>query len=411
MTASGVAVVGTGISGLTLALRLQQLGVDVTLYTERSAEDHRKGTLPNAVTRFEHTLARERALGVDHFSFEGYQVTCMHLSARTDPPVAFRGDSMHPIQAVDFRVLLPRFLEDFEARGGHVVVTGRAASVGDVSAWSERHEVVVVAVGRRSLAELFPRDPARSPYDRPQRLVCVGLYTGIALPEPLGVSYNISPGCGEIIQLPIWTRAGVVSSLLCEAVPGGPLEPLTRLSSEDPRGFTRTVEGLLADHAPRIAERIDTLALLGPDDLLQGALTPVVRQPWAVLPTGRIALAIGDAWITNDPITGQGANLGSHCAWVTADAIVAGGPYDETFARRLGAEMWKFAGPVTEWTNASLQPPPEHVLAFLAAATHNQKLADLFFTLFNDPVRLWAILSDPDRTQLLVDAHACADTP
>jgi hypothetical protein len=224
---------------------------------------------------------------------------------------------------------------------------------------------------------------------------------------------RITPPAAEYASSAVATgRPGTPASpRSCEAVPGGPLELLTHLPCDDLQGFTRTVESLLAEHAPRVAERIDTLALLGPDDLLQGALTPVVRQPWAVLPTGRIALAIGDAWITNDPITGQGANLGSHCAWVTADAIVAGGPYDESFAQRLGAKMWKFAGPVTEWTNASLQPPPDHVLAFLAAAAHDQKLADLFFNLFNDPVRLWAILSDPDRTQMLVDAHAPADTP
>jgi hypothetical protein len=32
----------------------------------------------------------------------------------------------------------------------------------------------------------------------------------------------------------------------------------------------------------------------------------VVRDPVAKLSTGGIAIAIGDVWITKDPITGQG---------------------------------------------------------------------------------------------------------
>ncbi|GAA3624168.1 hypothetical protein GCM10022419_132260 [Nonomuraea rosea] len=40
---AGIGVVGAGISGLTLALRLQQLGVDVTLYSEGDAGSLRSG--------------------------------------------------------------------------------------------------------------------------------------------------------------------------------------------------------------------------------------------------------------------------------------------------------------------------------------------------------------------------------
>ncbi|WP_214105139.1 hypothetical protein [Acrocarpospora catenulata] len=130
-----------------------------------------------------------------------------------------------------------------------------------------------------------------------------------------------------------------------------------------------------------------SFGVLGPDDLLQGAITPVVREPVAKLPSGKVALAVGDAWITNDPITGQGANLGSHCAWVAAEAITTGGPYDERFAQAVADSMWEVAGPVTDWTNAFLQPPAEHVQRFLAGAAADPELAALFADLFGDPVR------------------------
>lgn len=402
MTAKGIGIVGAGISGLTLALRLQQLGVDVTLYAESSADEMRRGRLPNTVARMKSTRARERALGSEHFAAAGSLVDAAKISIKGEPPLEFRGILDSPFHAVDFRLLIPAFLDDFTARGGRLVVTEAGPGAAEVDGWSADHEMIVVAAGRRSVTELFPRDDRRSPYRRPQRSLLAGLYTGIT---PADFSYNVSPGCGEIFQMPMWTRDGLAAGMLVEAVPGGPLESITRLSYlDDPQSFTRTLARLLAEHAPRIAERIESGSFgpLGPDDLLQGAITPVVRTPVAELSTGKVALAVGDAWITNDPITGQGANLGSHCAWVAAEAIAGGGPYGKEFAGRVAAEMWQVAGPVTEWSNSFLQPPTEHVFRLFAAATTDPGVADLFVNLFNDPVTAWAVFSDPARVDALL---------
>ncbi|MFC4591484.1 styrene monooxygenase/indole monooxygenase family protein [Sphaerisporangium corydalis] len=405
MTSSGIGVVGTGISGLTLALRLRQLGVDVTLYTEKTADQMRGGRLPNTVARMWRTRERERTMGCEHFAVEGSFATTAKISLKGAPPLEFRGVLDEPFHAVDFRLLLPALLDDYTSRGGRLVVTEPSPGAAEVEKWSAAHELIVVAAGRRSVAELFPRDETRSPHVAPQRSLLAGLYTGVTL---AGFSYNVSPGCGEIFQMPMWTREGLAAGMMVEAVPGGPLEPVTRLSyRDDPRGFVRTLLDTLTEHAPRIAERVDpgSFAPLGPDDLLQGAVTPVVRTPVAKLSTGRIALAVGDAWITNDPVTGQGANLGSHCAWVAAEAIAQGGPYDETFAMSVAEEMWKMAGPVTEWANAFLQPPPEHVLRLLIGAATDQYLADHFVNMFADPIYAWSILSDPEKTESLLTSR------
>src|ERR1044072_6375494 len=65
---TSIGIVGTGISGLQLALTLQQAGVDTTLYAEHTPDEMRQSRLPNPVSRFGPTLARERALGVDHWA-------------------------------------------------------------------------------------------------------------------------------------------------------------------------------------------------------------------------------------------------------------------------------------------------------------------------------------------------------
>ncbi|MEQ4724815.1 styrene monooxygenase/indole monooxygenase family protein [Nonomuraea sp. B19D2] len=396
---AGIGIVGAGISGLTLALRLQQLGIDATLYSEADADAMRSGRLPNTVGRMGHTQARERELGSEHYRDPGCLMTSAKLSIKGDPPLEFLGRVPEPIHAVDFRLLLPAYLDDFTGRGGELVVTGAAPDAAQVDRWSREHELMVVAAGRRSVAELFPPDPTRSPYDRPQRILTAGLYGGLDL-GPM-FSYNVSPGCGEILRLPMMTRHGVASGVLVEAVPGGPLEPISRLPAAEVAG---ELARLLPEHAPRLAERTDTgFELLGKEDLLQGAVTPVVREAVAELPSGRIALAVGDAWITNDPLTGQGANLGSACAWIAADAIAAGGPYDAAFGHTTAERMWEAAAPVTHWTNAFLRPPAEHVMTLLLAAATRQDVADLVLGLFANPAYAWAVISSPEEVARIVD--------
>ena len=60
-----IGITGAGYSGLTLALRLQQLGIDTTVYVEATPDAMRSGRLPNTVGRFGTTVARERSLGID----------------------------------------------------------------------------------------------------------------------------------------------------------------------------------------------------------------------------------------------------------------------------------------------------------------------------------------------------------
>ncbi|MGH9277523.1 MAG: styrene monooxygenase/indole monooxygenase family protein [Acidimicrobiales bacterium] len=391
-----ISIAGAGISGLTLALRLQQHGVETTLFTDRSPDQLRASRLVNLVARFEPTLARERELGVNHWEFPDFGMTCAHVCV-VGTPIAFRGDLAQPARFVDFRIYLARLLEDYADRGGHVVVAGEP--VMELIRRATAYDLAVVAGGRES-GGLFPRDATRSPYDTPQRVLCAGTFRGIAFPEPLGLSFNISPGAGEVFQSPMFSFDGPVSGVLFEGVPGGPFEPLVRMRYEDdPAAFEAAVLGLVRAHAPAIFERVDPaeFGLTRPVDLLQGAITPTVRRAWARLDGGTHAIAIGDAWVVNDPLTGQGANLGSHTAWVLADAIVGEPVYDELFCRQVEAHMWEMAGAVTEWSNAFLRPPAPHVVELLSAATADQGVADAFIGGFADPDAMWRRVATPER--------------
>ena len=393
-----IGIVGAGISGLHLALRLHQRGVHTTVYAPKTADEQRAGRPANFVARFGRTRDREHALGVADGNLPDWEIDALRMTVGGPQPLSFGAMLRKPASAVDFRIYLPRLMDEYERRGGQVVIG--PVETADIRRLAAAHDLVVVASGGRSLAELFPRDADRSVHTAPQRRLCAGLYDGIATESVPGVSYHISPGAGEIFCYPFYSFAGRVHLLGVEAVPGGPLEHLTHLShTDDPAAFRRAILDAVAAHAPGLLDRFDHgFGPTRPIDVLQGSVPPVVRQGWAALDDDTYAIAVGDAWVVNDPLTGQGANLGSTCAFLLADAILAGAPFDERFCRTASETMWPAARAVTEWTTAFLQPPTEHLLGLLGTAAEDVRVAHEFLNNFNDPVAMWESIATPAHT-------------
>lgn len=304
------------------------------------------------------------------------------------------------------RIYQSTLLEDFAARGGKVIVGALQAS--DVTRVSEQHNLMVVASGRGSLTEMFPRDPARSPYTHPQRLLTGAFYRGLDFPDPLGVIYTISPGNGEIFQAPFITFEGRVSSILFEGIPGQAFEVLMHMRYEtDPKKFEATILDLLRKHAPPIYERVNLkeFGVTRPLDVLQGAITPTVRCGYTPLGNGKFAMALGDMHILNDPIIAQGANAASKCAWVLGEALLQDRLLDETFCRESEQQLWEAGRAATERTNMTLQPPPPYVIEIFAAAAQNKALADELTENFGAPERNWEIFSDPEGAAAFLTRH------
>jgi glycine/D-amino acid oxidase-like deaminating enzyme len=389
----GIGIVGTGISGLQLALYLQHKGVDTTVYSPRSVEEHRTGRLPNCVMRWAPTVDRERELGV--YRREANVVGAVHVRVAAAHPLAFCGHLAGPANTTDFRLYLPDLLEDYQSRGGRLVVG--AVGSADLDTLGRGHDLVVVANGRDGFGGVFPRDPARSPHQTPPRHITAGLYHGVGWPNPAGVEFTIVPGLGEIFQVSFHSFDGPISAVTVEGIPGSPLAKLAELDyDQDPPAFEGALLDILQTYAPTLAERVDhsTFGLARPVDLLQGRLTPVVRQAWSPLDGGTYAMAIGDAWILTDPIAAQGANLGSRCAFILGEAISAGGPYGERFCRETEGLLWQAAEAPTILSNALLEPPAEPVIDLLVQASQDQSLANQFGQGFGEPDRLLAMLTE-----------------
>lgn len=400
-----IGILGDGISGLHLALRLQQLGIPAALYGAAPPEAVRRGRAMNFVARSGRTQARERDLGVDFWHAPDTRAVARTVRVHASRPLAFRADPQPPYSMVDFRIYLPALLEEYLRRGGRHTV--RELTVRTAVEAARDHDLVVVC-GGRAAGGLFARDDARSPFRAPRRLLCGGLYRGIGEAVPHGIELHILPGTGEILRMPFHSADGRVDVLGLGAIPGGPLEAVCRADhAADPAAFHRGLLAALRRHVPELRERVDTrsFALTRPADLLRGGVTPVVRRAWRALPEGGFAFALGDTLSVNDPITAQGANLGSHCALVLADAIAAAGPpYDEAFCRAVAARLLPQVESVAGWTNSFLHPPAPHLLRLFAAADADPAVAAAFAANFDDPVAMWQSIASPGRTDSFLAA-------
>jgi hypothetical protein len=145
-----------------------------------------------------------------------------------------------------------------------------------------------------------------------------------------------------------------------------------------------------------------------PLDLCYAAITPTVRRGFLTLPSGRHVVALGDAHVVIDPITGQGANNASHAAGVLCEAIRTATVFDRAFCERVERDICSYVVPVSDASNARLQPPTAHFRQLLAAASRNQGVADAYADGYNRPDRFWAIASSAERTATLL---ASLDVP
>lgn len=379
---------------------LQREGFDVTVYAAATPDEQRSARLPNNVARFGPTQRREAELGVAFWPAQDYAMHCAHVRVRDGDrdPVAFRGDLFEPATFVDFRLYLPRLLEEVERRGATVKIGAVDATALDAIA--ARHDLVVVSTGRAGLSNVFERIVERSPYHEPQRRILAGYFNGVAQPDPIGLHFEVVAGCGEIFQTPVLTFSGPVTGLTFEAIPNGPWDSVVRAdyTNGDPGRVIEPILALVRDYSPEIAARIDAahFELVRPLDLLQGAIVPCVRRAWARLQSGAVVVAVGDALVVNDPLTGQGANLASCCAFELGRLILEAEHFDETFANRWEARAAVLTANTTEWTNSFLAGPEPHVQRLMERAQQHQPIADAFANNFADPTYMWDCIATPE---------------
>ncbi|MFE9883788.1 styrene monooxygenase/indole monooxygenase family protein [Streptomyces scopuliridis] len=408
-----ILIVGAGQSGLQLALGLQSQGYEITLMSNRTADEIRSGRVMSTQCMFHTALQHERDLKLGFWESQAPRIEGVGMSVAapdSSRAVDWVGKLDGYAQSVDQRVKMAGWMETFAQRGGQLVIHG--AAVSDLDFFSRTYDLVLVSAGKGELVSMFGRDASRSPYDAPQRALAVAYVHGLGPrpehPEFDAVRCNLVPGVGELFVMPTFTTSGRADILFWEGIPGGPLDAFQGI--KDPAEHLALTLELMERFTPWEYARATKVELTDANGTLSGRYAPTVRNPIGRLPGGGLVLGVADVVVANDPITGQGSNSASKCAASYLDSIVSHGdqPFDEAWMRSAFDRYWDTARHVTKWTNAMLAAPPEHVLQLIGAAGQLPRVADRFVNGFDDPSDLENFFYDPEKTHAFLAEAAGA---
>ncbi|MFE3186110.1 styrene monooxygenase/indole monooxygenase family protein [Streptomyces violascens] len=398
-----ILIVGAGQSGLQLALGLQAQGYEVTLMSNRTADEIRSGRVMSTQCMFHTALQHERDLALNFWESQAPRIEGVGVSVAapdSSRAIDWVGKLDGYAQSVDQRVKMAGWMETFAQRGGQLVIHG--AAVSDLDFFARTYDLVLVSAGKGELVSMFGRDAARSPYAEPQRALAVSYVHGLGPrpehPEFDAVRCNLVPGVGELFVMPTLTTSGRADILFWEGVPGGPLDVFNGV--KDPSEHLALTLELMEKFLPWEYARATRVDLTDAGATLAGRYAPTVRNPIGRLPGGGLVLGVADVVVANDPITGQGSNSASKCAASYLASIVEHGEaeFDEAWMQATFDRYWDTAQHVTKWTNAMLGVPPEHVLNLIGAAGQLQPAADRFANGFNDPADFENFFYEPEKT-------------
>ncbi|MDQ0716182.1 hypothetical protein QFZ55_005634 [Streptomyces luteogriseus] len=283
-----ILVVGAGQSGLQIALGLQSQGYEVTLMSNRTADEIRTGRVMSTQCMFHTALQHERDLQLNFWEsqapkIEGLGVSVAAPGSWAEGPSARAIDWLGRLdgyaQSVDQRVKMAGWMETFAQRGGQLVIHG--AAVGDLDYFSRTYDLVLVAAGKGELVQMFGRDAERSPYSEPQRALAVAYVHGLGpRPEHPGteaVRCNLVPGVGELFVMPTLTTSGRADILFWEGIPGGPLDAFNGV--KDPAEHLSLTLELMERYVPWEYARATKVELTDAGGTLAGRYAPTVRKP------------------------------------------------------------------------------------------------------------------------------------
>lgn len=400
-----IAVVGAGQSGLQIAFGLLDRGYQVTLVTNRDADEIASGKVMSSQCMFGSALDIERAAGLNWWErlcppIEGIGLTLHDPLSPGEQTIDWAARLDKAAQSVDQRLKMAAWLDVIARRGARIEL--RDADVQVLEELSASHDLVLLASGKGDVAKLFVRDAKRSAFDKPQRALGMTYVHGLAPSEGFSrISYNVIPGVGEYLVFPALTLTGPCHIMVFEGVMGGPFDCWHDAGS--PAQHLALSLALLKAYLPREYARCAHVELTDPNGILSGKFAPTVREPVATLPSGRLVFGLGDTVVLNDPLTGQGANGASKCSRIYLDAIFEHGdaPFTREWMTQTFERYWQYAQYAVQWTNGMLlTPPAEAMLKLYSAAARSGPLASAIVNAFDHPPSLFTWLSMPQSQEL-----------
>ena len=411
-----IAIVGAGPVGLHLAFTLLKENYEVTVFNDKTPEQYAQSKLMNTAAFFKDAQEKERELGLNFWDDVAPRGRGIHLEVHTPDgetiskiEAKFGGGQLYA-EGIDYRIKIPKWMEEFQKRGGNLVI--RAISKAHLAELADQYDLVFVAVGKADLRDIFPRDDERSVFTEAPRYMGVLLLKGedllsaTAWPE-VGFPHlrlHTVIGIGDIFSIPMYTYPGIEArGFAFEAIPGGPFDIFRHVKSGEE--LLEIGKALTKQYVPGDLEALETASLADPLGWIAGSVIPTIRKPAARLESGKYVMGLGDVLMLTDPLAGQGANNGIRMAHYFAKRIVEQGkaPFTPDWMQEVFDMFYEEEGkyPI-DFTNILLQEPPEALVTVLAAASTNQKVADVFATKFTYPKSCWPWIEDVGEAKKLV---------
>lgn len=405
-----VAIVGAGQSGLQLGLSLLETGYTVTIVTNRTADEIRQGKVMSSQCMFHTALQTERDVGLNFWeeqcpAVEGIGFTLVNPETG-DAAFSWSARLERYAQSVDQRVKIPYWIEEFERRGGKLII--QDVGIDELEQLTAEYELVLLAAGKGEVVKQFERDAQRSTFDKPQRALALTYVKGMKPISPYSrVTFNVIPGVGEYFCFPALTVNGPCEIMVFEGIPEGPMDCWQ--DAKTPEQHLQMSKDILDTYLPWEAERCSEIELTDAGGYLSGRFAPSVRKPILTLPSGRKVFGMADALVVNDPITGQGSNNAAKCSKIYFDAILArdSQEFSSEWMQQTFESYWNYAETVVAWTNSLLVPPEPQMIDVLAAASQNQAIASTIANNFDDPRQFAPWWFDQSAAQCFIQSKQC----
>ncbi|MFJ5958346.1 flavin reductase [Paenarthrobacter sp. NPDC092416] len=409
-----IAIIGAGESGAQLALGLQREGYAVTLFSDRSAAQIRTGKVMSSQCMFATALDAEAQMGATLTGLYGSgsvpDINGIRVRVeRVAGVIEWEAPLDGPAHSIDQRIKSALWIESFVSNGGDFRIEKVTARM--LEELARDYELVIVSTGKGEIGQIFPRDKAKSPFDRPQRVLALNYVTpaggasdggtadggdGTEPQQGNAIRMTMAPGVGEFFTFPGLTVSGPCRMMVFEGVVGGPMDRWTDVVSPEEQ-LERSLE-ILREHFPHEAENFAGAELTDSGATLLGRITPTVRSAVGELGNGRLVFGLGDAVVLNDPLTGQGSNNATLAAKYYLDSILRRGqqPFDREWMERTFDEFWRGWGQwAVAWTNDLLKPRREHQVTLLSEAAEHPALAASIVGGFDDPRTSYPWWFDP----------------
>ncbi|MEM7569710.1 MAG: styrene monooxygenase/indole monooxygenase family protein [Pseudomonadota bacterium] len=406
-----VSIIGAGTAGCIFAYALLKSGkgYEVTMYSDRTPDQWLNDVAPTGTAAlYPETIDVERALGMDHWSQDMHEMHGVLLDFKP----TIDGEQRLEVAgrfgeraggAIDMRMRVHRWLNDFEDLGGKLVIESvSAARADEIAAGSD---LTVLAAGKGELSRLIEKDPQRCVYDKPQRKVIMYIVEGMEndrwddRADFNPVKFNFYGDTGEYFWVPFTHKtAGSTWCCLFEPKHGGKMDifdDVTTAQEAVDRG-----NSFIKEHAPWEWDIVRHGKPIEDDPFcwLKGQFPPSVRKAYGMLPCGKPIMPLGDTAITFDPIGGQGGNCAQRNAKFIADMVIGRGdlPFDGYWMQQVMDAFWAWHGEAAyTFNNILLEPLTQAGQIMLGAASNNRQFADEHFIgNFTKPKQFFPYMTD-----------------